>query len=163
MSFSDRELMLLILAGTCALAALWFAVGRGMLLSQRTKACEAATLAKHESAKMRQFAEEQKREDAGLIERLKNQARQQSDMIRTLETDLKRLTDAQKMIHELQAKHLNELENLHREKQQVLERRDQNFRERMAHLNQEFKTVITRLAMGTSAIEHDMMETKQAA
>lgn len=162
MALSDRELMLLILAGTCALAMLWFALGRGLLLSQRTAAMAAAGQARHEAAKMRQLAEEQKREDTLLMERLKNQVRQQSDMIHALESDLKRLTDAQKMIHELQAKHLSELENLHREKQQVLERRDQNFRERMAHLNQEFKTVITRLAMGTSAIEHEMLEAKAA-
>lgn len=153
----------MIVAGTCALATLWFAVGRGVLLAQRSAAINEAGQARRETAKLRQLTEEQRREDAGLIERLKNQTRQQSDMIRGLEGDLKRLTEAQKMIHDLQARHLSELEALHREKQQVLERRDQNFRERMAHLNQEFKTVITRLAMGTNAIEHEMMETKQAA
>lgn len=160
MDLSDRELMLLILAGTCALAMLWFAVGRGLLLAQRSAAINEAGQARHETAKLRQLTDEQRREDAGLIERLKNQTRQQSDMIRALENDLTRLTSQQKMIHDLQAKHLSELEALHREKQQVLDRRDRDFRERMAHLNQEFKTVITRLATGTSAIEHDMVETK---
>lgn len=160
MDLSDRELMLLILAGTCALAMLWFAVGRGLLLAQRSAAITAAGQARHETAKLRQLTDEQRREDAGVIERLKNQVRQQSDMIRTLESDLTRLTNQQKMIHELQAKHLSELEALHREKQQVLDRRDRDFRERMAHLNQEFKTVITRLATGTRAIEDEVVEPK---
>lgn len=160
MVFSDRELMIMILAGTCAMAMLWFAIGRGVLLAQRTAAVTALGRIQDELARFRHSTDEARRDDSGLIERLKNQTRQQSEIIRTLEVDLKRLTDGQRMIHDLQQKHLTELEALHREKQQVLERRDQNFRERMAHLNQEFKTVITRLAMGTTAIENEMVEAK---